>query len=112
MVYKAQELVLKGRFKKICELQQCAIEFFTNNGVRSNYLHNLGHSIGYSVHEYPYLNDTDDSALVDNIILTIEPGLYFKGDFGIRIEDMVVSCGGRLKPFSSSSKEVICLEIK
>ena len=49
-----------------------------------NFIHGLGHSFGINIHEY------FDSKLNEHFTITVEPGVYFKGKFGIRIEDSVL----------------------
>ncbi|MBU4246079.1 MAG: Xaa-Pro peptidase family protein [Nanoarchaeota archaeon] len=55
--------------------------------------HSLGHGVGLDVHEYPVLTKNPafkDARFEENMVFTIEPALYFKDKFGIRIEDTVV----------------------
>lgn len=60
------------------------------------FIHSLGHGIGQEVHEFPKitskkLKDQDpDQVLTKGMIVTCEPGIYFKNKFGIRIEDLLV----------------------
>jgi Xaa-Pro aminopeptidase len=56
---------------------------------KPNILHSYGHGIGVAVHEFPTLSESSDARLKEGMVLAIEPGLYFQGRFGIRIEDMV-----------------------
>ena len=53
-------------------------EFFT---------HSLGHGLGVFIHQNPSLSRTSQDVMQANSVFTIEPGLYFEGLFGIRIED-------------------------
>lgn len=52
--------------------------------------HGLGHSLGLEIHENPRFNPTDDTLLQPGMVMTVEPGIYIPGRFGVRIEDMVV----------------------
>lgn len=50
--------------------------------------HSLGHGIGLDVHEAPSLSASSKDTLEENMIVTVEPGIYLEGKFGVRIEDM------------------------
>lgn len=51
--------------------------------------HSLGHGLGMLVHENPRLSFTWDKPLVEGNVVTVEPGIYLEGRYGVRIEDMV-----------------------
>ncbi len=53
-------------------------------------IHSLGHGVGLDVHEKPNLSIRVDAPLRENMIVTVEPGIYIPGEFGVRIEDTVV----------------------
>jgi len=52
--------------------------------------HSLGHGIGIEVHEYPAINQNNDTKIMRGMAFTVEPGVYYKGKFGIRIEDDII----------------------
>lgn len=63
-----------------------------------NLIHSLGHGVGLEIHERPYLNGRGDAPLRENMVVTVEPGIYIPGEFGVRIEDTVlVEKGGARK---------------
>jgi Xaa-Pro aminopeptidase len=70
--------------------------------------HGLGHGVGLEVHELPFLSATStDTALVAQVALTIEPGIYLPGRGGVRIEDSVVVSEAGPTALTSSSRELI-----
>ena len=59
-------------------------------GLGAAFKHGLGHGVGLQIHESPRLSSSSDETLAAGMIVTVEPGVYFDGDFGIRIEDDVL----------------------
>ena len=63
-----------------------------------NLIHSLGHGVGLEVHETPNLSIRVDAPLRENMVVTVEPGIYIPGEFGVRIEDTIlVEKGGARK---------------
>lgn len=73
------------------------------------YPHSLGHNVGLAVHEGPRLSVKKDEALKLGMVFSIEPGVYIEGQFGIRIEDLVLLEKNRIEILSHSSKEAMQL---
>lgn len=91
-VRKAQELGI-GKIKhgvKIAEVDKAAREHIEKKGWGKYFGHGLGHGIGLSVHEPPYLRPNNDEILQEGMVITVEPAIYFNNNFGIRIEDMIL----------------------
>lgn len=63
-------------------------------GLADYFIHRLGHGIGIEVHEPPYLTSTSNDVLVDGNTFTIEPGIYFPGEYGLRLERNVAILHG------------------
>lgn len=59
-------------------------------GFGDNFIHRTGHGIGLSVHEEPYIVAGNGIVLEPGMAFSIEPGIYFRGEWGARIEDIVV----------------------
>ncbi|MDD2751550.1 MAG: aminopeptidase P family protein [Candidatus Omnitrophica bacterium] len=64
-------------------------DFIAKKGYGKAFSHSLGHGVGLEVHEAPGISGKDANILKEGMVLTIEPGIYLPGRFGIRIEDMV-----------------------
>ena len=75
---------------KCSEVYNKALNVFEKAGYGKNFIHSLGHGVGLEVHETPRLSHNTRTKLKENFVITIEPGIYFPGWGGIRIEDMVV----------------------
>lgn len=73
-------------------------------GYGEHFGHGLGHGVGLQVHEPPYLGRTSKSVMADGMIVTIEPGIYLAGEFGVRIEDQCVFESGKLRVMSKAPK--------
>ncbi len=79
------------------ELDRTARAMFEEAGHGEAFLHRVGHGLGLEVHEEPYLVGGNELPLAAGMVFSDEPGLYFEGRFGVRIEDTVVCTteGGR-----------------
>lgn len=79
---------------RCADVYQRTVDMFTKAGhvtsPERGFMHGTGHSIGLAVHERPYLNNRSDRTIEPGMVFTIEPGLYYPGVGGVRIEDVVV----------------------
>ena len=67
-------------------------------GYGKEFFHATGHGIGLEVHDNPVLRATTVEPILENAVVTIEPGIYFAGKWGIRLEDsFLVTCKGAKK---------------
>jgi len=66
--------------------------------------HGLGHGVGLAPHELPRLSPGSSDQLADGMVFTIEPGIYLPGWGGVRIEDVVVMEGGKIRVISKARK--------
>ncbi|HWE31830.1 MAG TPA: Xaa-Pro peptidase family protein [Solirubrobacteraceae bacterium] len=69
--------------------------------------HGLGHGVGLAVHEAPRLSQRSDDVLAPGNVVTVEPGIYMPGRFGVRIEDLVVATDNGADVLTSVSKRLI-----
>ncbi len=72
------------------DLYKDVVKFFEKHGVHQNFVHSLGHGVGLEVHESPSLGPRSEEVLKENMVITVEPGLYFPEWGGVRWEDMVI----------------------
>lgn len=73
--------------------------------------HGLGHGVGLAIHEEPRLSPSNnDGVLSENMIVTVEPGIYIPGWGGVRIEDTVVVTAQHVEILTKSSKQLIELD--
>jgi Xaa-Pro aminopeptidase len=78
-------------------------------GYGKYFIHGLGHGVGKLVHEAPTLNAKSGETLAENMAVTIEPGVYIPGEFGVRIEDLAIVTESGIINKVKSAKELIIL---
>lgn len=79
----------------------------TDKILKQKLIHALGHGLGIEVHESPFVTNSSDKILKKNMIITIEPGEYVDGKYGIRIEDDVLVTKDGCEILSNFPKELI-----
>jgi len=72
------------------EVDRAARQVLQNAGLGDAFKHGLGHSFGLEIHEDPRMGPMSTDVLREGMVLTVEPGVYFEGEFGIRIEDDIL----------------------
>ncbi|BAF69545.1 aminopeptidase P family protein [Nitratiruptor sp. SB155-2] len=97
VVQKAQERAIEAARSgmRAKDLDKVAREIIDKSEFKGAFVHSLGHGVGLDIHEMPFINARNEQILEDGMVFTIEPGIYIPGEFGIRIEDMVVLRNGR-----------------
>ena len=83
------------------ELARIVIE---EAGYGAAFGHGLGHGVGLAPHEPPRLGPNSSEKLADNMVFTIEPGVYLEGWGGVRIEDLVIMEQGKVREISQAKK--------
>jgi Xaa-Pro aminopeptidase len=72
------------------KLDGAARRLIRARGYGAAFVHSLGHGVGMDVHEWPRISWNSDDVLPTHCVVTIEPGIYLEGSFGVRVEDMIV----------------------
>ena len=78
-------------------------------GYAGRFGHGLGHSLCIEIHESPRLSPTAQGKLVENMLMTVEPGVYLPGIGGVRIENTVTVLKNGCRALTLPTKELIIL---
>jgi Xaa-Pro dipeptidase len=98
-VFKVFEVVVEalvtaedfvGPYVKVSEVDRRVREVLSRYGLDKYFIHSTGHGVGIEVHEHPRLAQGVDEVLRPGMVITLEPGVYIPGKFGVRVEDMVL----------------------
>ncbi len=91
------------------DIHLAVVDFFKDHGYESNtrgFVHNLGHGVGLQVHELPTVGPAG-KALASGNVITIEPGLYYPGIGGVRLEDIGVVTAKGFENFTVFPEDLI-----
>ena len=91
------------------DLDKSARDIIENAGYGDCFGHSLGHGVGIEIHEKPNASPRCDEQILENSIITIEPGIYIPDKFGVRIEDFVVVKSDGCYNMTKSPKDLIVL---
>jgi Xaa-Pro aminopeptidase len=75
---------------KASDIDKIARNVIQKYGYEKYFIHALGHGVGLDIHEYPIISQKSNTIIEENMVFTIEPGIYLPNKFGIRIEDTIV----------------------
>ena len=89
------------------EVDEAARSVLRRAGLAEAFSHSTGHGVGLEIHEPPRIGAGQTSRLVAGMVVTIEPGVYLAGQFGIRIEDMVAVTRDGCKVLTPAPKALI-----
>jgi len=97
LVYKAQLNAIENARAgmKASEIDNLTRSVIEKAGYGKYFVHSTGHGVGLDIHEFPNINSKSDVIIEDNMVFTIEPGIYLPDEFGVRIEDTVVMKNGK-----------------
>ncbi len=91
------------------DADKAARDVIVNAGYGEFFGHGTGHGVGIEIHEQPNLSPRSTSTLQIGNVVTVEPGIYLPGKFGVRIEDMVIVTANSVKNLTNSQKSLIVL---
>ena len=91
------------------EAHELALKVLEDGSFAGRMGHGLGHGVGIQVHELPNLNAKNDKPLEPGNVVTVEPGIYIPGEFGMRLEDFGVVTKGGFERFTRSTHEMVVL---
>lgn len=111
IVLCAQESALDAvRAGVLCaDVDKVARDIIAEEGYGEFFIHGTGHGVGTLVHEAPTLNSKSEEILREDMAVTVEPGIYIPGKFGVRIEDLAIVTKFGIISTVKSSKELILL---
>lgn len=98
IVLKAQQYAIKNAKvgMKASQIDALSRNIIQKAGYSKYFIHSTGHGVGLDIHEYPFINSKNSDTIIENnMVFTIEPGIYLENEFGIRIEDTIVMQNGK-----------------
>ncbi len=111
IVLKAQNVALKeikaGKLTK--DIDKISRDIIETEGFGQYFGHGLGHSLGIEVHEAPSFSPLSKDILEEDMVMTVEPGIYIPNSFGLRIEDLVVVKKDGIENLTEMKKDLIIL---
>ena len=85
---RAIQLVKPGVMIK--DIDAAARDYIEEKGYGEYFPHRLGHGLGISVHEFPDISSSNENTLKAGMVFTIEPGIYYPNEVGVRVEDDIL----------------------
>jgi Xaa-Pro aminopeptidase len=89
------------------DVDEAARSVLRREGLAEAFTHSTGHGVGLEIHEPPRIGAGQRTRLMPGMVVTVEPGVYLAGEFGIRIEDMVAATRTGAQVLTPSSKALI-----
>jgi Xaa-Pro aminopeptidase len=89
------------------DVDEAARSVLRKAGLAEAFSHSTGHGVGLEIHESPRVGAGQKTRLLPGMVITIEPGIYLAGEFGIRIEDMVAVTAAEGQVLTPAPKALI-----
>ncbi|WP_094293545.1 M24 family metallopeptidase [Mycobacterium neumannii] len=93
------------------QVDAAARDVLAAEGLADAFVHRTGHGIGLSVHEEPYIVAGNTLTLEEGMAFSVEPGIYFPGEWGARIEDIVVVTADGAEPVNNRPHELVVVPV-
>jgi len=94
---------------KASEIDAIARNYITEKGYGEFFTHRTGHHIGLECHEYGDISSVNETKCEPGMIFSIEPGIYLPGEFGVRIEDLVLVTEDGCEVLNKLNKELVVI---
>ena len=91
------------------EAHELAEKVLADGGFAGRMGHGLGHGVGIDIHEEPTLSTRNETPLVAGNVVTVEPGIYLPGKFGMRLEDFGVVTEEGFEVFTQSTHDMVVI---
>jgi Xaa-Pro aminopeptidase len=110
-VREAQQVAIEAVRPGIAvgEVDAAARKVLKKAGLGRYFTHSTGHGVGLEIHESPRVAAGQSEVLMPGMVITIEPGVYFPGKWGVRIEDMVAVTARGCEVLTPTSKELLAV---
>lgn len=92
------------------EVDRAARSYLEKHGLGPHFVHSTGHGLGLEVHEEPAVSSKSEEILAENMVVTIEPGVYIPGWGGVRIEDVVIVKETGCEVLTKAEKELLIIQ--
>ena len=102
-------IAVVGPGRSAAEVDRAARKVLQRNGLGKFFTHSTGHGVGLEIHEAPRLAAGQEDILKPGMVITIEPGVYIPGKWGVRIEDMLLVTEHGCEVLTPANKELIAI---
>ncbi|WP_420108864.1 M24 family metallopeptidase [Mycolicibacter arupensis] len=94
------------------QVDAAARDVLAQAGLADYFVHRTGHGIGLSVHEEPYIVAGNDDELAVGMAFSVEPGIYFPGQWGARIEDIVIVTADGAESVNNRPHDLVVVPVR
>ncbi len=91
------------------DADKAARDVIDTAGFEGAFGHSLGHSLGLEIHESPNFSPNAENVVPSGVVISVEPGIYLEGQYGVRIEDIVYLTDNGCKNLTESPKELMII---